>query len=414
MRIAFLVVSFPNLTETFILNQITGLLDRGHEIDIYALRKGKRDKLHPEVKDYHLLKRTCYLSNYKIPPNKFVRVVKAAAFTLKGFAKDPKVILKALNFFKYGKRAFSLELLYKNLPFLGKGSYDIIHCHFGPIGKRGVELKELGIIEGKVITTFHGSDMSLYIKEYGNNVYNYLFSKCDLFLPVNERWKRKLIELGCDERRIMVHRMGINPDDFCFFPRKKNKTVKLLTVGRLVEKKGIEYGIRAVVQILKKNPHVLYNIAGDGPLRANLEKTVKEQEACNNISFLGWQKHTNINKLMQEADIMITPSVTSSNGDEEGIPVVLMEALASGLPVIASKHSGIPELVQDKKSGFLVPERDVDALAEKLEYLIDHPKLWQKMGRAGREYVEEHYDINKLNDRLEQIYEELIDEKNNE
>jgi len=410
MKIAFLVVSFPNLTETFILNQITGLLDRGHEVDIYALKKGNTDKLHSEVKDYRLLKRTCYLSIYKIPPNKFVRVIKAAALTLKGFIKDPKRILRALNFFKHGKRAFSLELLYKNFPFLAKESYDIIHCHFGSVGRRGVSLKELGVIEGKVITAFHGNDMSFYIKKHGKDIYNFLFNKGALFLPVSERWKNKLVKMGCDQRKIVVHRMGINTSSFCFFPRISNKNIKLLTVGRLVEKKGIEFGIRAVARILKKYPNVEYNIAGDGPLRSQLEKLIEKYEVCNNIKLLGWQTQSEIKRLIQEANIMISPSVTSSEGDQEGIPVVLMEALATGLPVIASRHSAIPELIQDGKTGFLVPERDVDSLTERIEYLIKHPEMWQEIGRAGRKYVEENYDIDKLNDRLEEIYEELIGE----
>ena len=105
---------------------------------------------------------------------------------------------------------------------------------------------------------------------------------------------------------------------------------------------------------------------------------------------------------------MIAPSVTSAEGNQEGIPMVLMEALATGLPVIASSHSAIPELVQDGKSGFLVPERDVDSLAEKIKYLIEHPETWPEMGSTGRKFVEKNYDIEKLNDRLEKIYIKLI------
>jgi colanic acid/amylovoran biosynthesis glycosyltransferase len=100
--------------------------------------------------------------------------------------------------------------------------------------------------------------------------------------------------------------------------------------------------------------------------------------------------------------------VTTENGDQEGIPVALMEALSQGLPVLSTQHSGIPELVQDGKFGFLVPERDVDALAEKLEYLIEHPELWPKMGRAGRDYVARHHDINRLNDQLVNLYQRLL------
>jgi len=105
----------------------------------------------------------------------------------------------------------------------------------------------------------------------------------------------------------------------------------------------------------------------------------------------------------------LAPSITSQNGDQEGIPTTLMEAMACGLPVLSTFHSGIPELVQDGQSGFLVPERDVEALAEKLEHLLNHQECWSEMGLAGRKFVEANHDINKLNDRLVEIYEQLLE-----
>ena len=115
-------------------------------------------------------------------------------------------------------------------------------------------------------------------------------------------------------------------------------------------------------------------------------------------------------ELMKGADILLAPSVTGRDGDQEGIPVVLMEALAQRLPVISTFHSGIPELIRDGDSGLLVPERDVDALAEKIEYLMTHAELWSEMGEAGRGYVERHYDINELNNQLVRLYQGLLEE----
>ncbi len=408
MRIAFLLSIFPKLTETFILNQITGLLDRGHEIDIYAVKKGDFSKIHPAIRSYKLFKKVSFSSDLEIPRNKLIRVMKSLGLILKGFSKNPRATISALNFFKYGKKACSLELLYEIFPFLGKKPYDIIHCHFGPIGERGVLLREIGVLKGKIITAFHGSDMSFHIKKHGRDAYNFLLKKGDLFMPISERWKQKLIEMGCDERKIVVHRMGINTSSFSFSPRISNKNIKLLTVGRFVEKKGIEYGIRAVASVLKKHPNIEYNIAGDGPLRSKMEHLIEELHVENNIKLLGWQTQPDIARLILKSSIMIVPSVTSCEGDQEGIPVVLMEALATGLPVIASSHSAIPELLQDGKSGFLVPERDVDSLAERINYLLEHPETWPEMGRAGRMFVEKNYNIEKLNDRLEEIYFELI------
>ena len=128
------------------------------------------------------------------------------------------------------------------------------------------------------------------------------------------------------------------------------------------------------------------------------------------VELLGWKRHEEIAKLMHDGNLLLAPSVTSKEGDEEGIPVAIMEALAQGLPVVSTRHSGIPELVQDGKFGFLGPEGDIEALAEKLEYLVAHPELGPEMGRAGREFVVTRHNINKLNDRLVSLYLRLLDE----
>jgi len=407
VRIAFIVNTFPNLSETFVLNQITGLLDRGHEVEIIAHMctvNPEEEKVHPNVGKYQLMKRVRYIN---IPKNKFTRVFKAIWLIVRNFHKSPLKIIKSLNVFKYGKKALSLRLLYTLIPFLDE-DFDIIHCHFGPNGIIGAYLKEIGI-NGKLVTTFHGNDMSAYVLRHGMNVYKNLFSKGDLFMPVSEYWKRKLIKMGCEEGKIIVHHMGINLERFNFFERRKPEVVKILSVGRLVEKKGHEYAIRALAKIINKHKNVIYQIVGDGPLKGKLESLVRDLDIENHVEFLGVVDDEELLDIYKESHIFILPSVTSSEGDQEGIPVVLMETQATGLPVISTHHSGIPEVVLDGKSGFLVTEKDVDALAKKLEHLIKHPEIWPKMGNAGRKIIEKHYDIDKLNDQLVEIYQKLVD-----
>ena len=122
------------------------------------------------------------------------------------------------------------------------------------------------------------------------------------------------------------------------------------------------------------------------------------------VQFAGALARDEVIKLYQASHVFLLPSVTASDGDTEGIPVVLMDASAMGMPVLASTHSGIPEIVIDGKSGFLVPERDVDALAAKLRVLHDNPHLWPSLGRHGRTTVEQMYDIKRLNQKLEDVY----------
>ncbi len=379
----------------------------GHDVDIFVSASVNKDlKVHPDVKTYKLLDRTYY---QKMPTNKFLRFFSALGLIVTDFHKNPMVLLRSLNVFKYGKDAFSLRNLYYVLPFLDK-DYDIIYCHFGPNGNYGVFLKDLGM-RGKLVTTFHAYDLTSYVKKEGPHVYNHLFQKGDLFLAVSEIGKGKLVDIGCGENKILVHHMGVDIERFEFKERSRSHDapIKVLTIGRLVEKKGINYAIKAVGLLIKKGYDLIYIIAGNGPLKSELDGLILQLGARGRIKIIGSVEQTVVKALMMDSDFFLLPSVTGSNGDQEGIPVTLMEAMATGMPVISTYHSGIPELVENGKSGFLVPERDVDALTDRLIYLIEHPELWPKMGREGREFVKKYYDIRKLNIKLETIYQSLLE-----
>mgnify|MGYP001562664632 FL=1 len=406
MRIAFIVSTFPALSQTFILNQITGLIDRGHTVDIYAVQSDNNPRMHPDVIKYNLLQHTYYFR--KLPAGGLQRKVKITGLILKYFYKKPRCLLKT-RLLSGRVKGSILKILCIGFPFLDKKPYDIIHCHFGPNGILGATLKEIGVFEGKLVTVFHGYDISSYLRKHGHAVYNSLFMKGDMFLPISERWKNRLIELGCSEQKIVVHRMGIDTGKFCYLPRKpvKDGKVRLLTVARLIEKKGVQYAVQAVADVLKRYSNIEYNIVGDGPAKNTLEGLIEELNVGNNVKLLGWRHQEEIIELMKHTDVFIAPSVVGGDGDEEGIPVVLMEALAQGMPVLSTQHSGIPELVQDGESGFLVPERNVEALADKLEFLIKHPEIWSEMGRKGRKHVERYFDIDKLNNRLVELYQLL-------
>ncbi|NJL40023.1 MAG: colanic acid biosynthesis glycosyltransferase WcaL [Leptolyngbyaceae cyanobacterium SM1_4_3] len=407
MKFAFVVGQFPVMSETFILNQITGLIDRGHQVDIYTPQRQAASVMQTDVEKYNLLAHT--YSPIPMPPNSFVRAVRGLQIISTHFPKDPKTALNLLNVAKYGGRAASLWQFYTAAPLLGCGPYDAIHCHFGPSGFKGALLRELGVLQGKLITTFHGSDVTTYLKEKGDRAYDPLFQVGDLFLPISEHWKQQLLKLGCNKHKTVVHHMGIDCDKFSFAPRflREGDRIRLITICRLVEKKGVEYGIRAVAKLVNTHPHLRprleYNIAGDGPLKASLETLIQELEIGDTVKLLGWQQQQDLIELLDRSHILLAPSVTSSDGNQEGIPVALMEAMSRGLPVISSLHSGIPELIENGKSGFLIPERDVDGLAAKLDHLIHHPEIWSDLGKAGRTQVEQHFNIKTLNDRLVEL-----------
>jgi colanic acid/amylovoran biosynthesis glycosyltransferase len=409
MKIAFIVGRFPILSETFILNQITGLLDRGHEVDIYADLKGDFDKLHDDVVTYQLLDRTYYLP--VIPMNLFKRVIKGCGLLVSNFIRAPKDTLETLNFFKNGQQAISLWLLYTLIPNFQK-DYDIIHCQFGTVGFRGMAFRTVNCPDAKLITIFRGHDISNFVREHGENIYEPLFASGDYFLANCEFFKRRAIELGCNPDLIRVHGSGLDYSRFPFETRHfpKDGLIRIATTGRLVEKKGIEYSIRAVAQVLKQYPslNLEYIIIGDGLLRSQFEQLVASLKVEQSIKLLGQKSQSEIIDLLKTSHLFIAPSVTASDGNQDAPVNVLKEAMAMGLPVISTFHGGIPELVEEGVSGFLVPERDEKAIADKLIYLIEHPERWAPMGEAGRSFVEQHYDLNRLNDKLVALYESLL------
>jgi colanic acid/amylovoran biosynthesis glycosyltransferase len=412
MRIAFIVGKFPTLSETFILNQIVGLIEQGQEIDIYAQQPGDTAKIHPDVERYQLLERTYYVPEQR-PANYLMYVIKAIGLLLANFHKNPVVFLRSLNVFKYGKEAVSLRMLYATsslLPFLSKKPYDIIHCQFGPLGFLGMYFRMIAVPKAKVITSFRGSDLTMYLSQYGDGIYQKVFDKGDFFLPISNFFKNKLIDLGCDEKKIVVLHSGIDCSRFSFTTRRPHPDgkVRIVSTGRLVEKKGIEYGIRAVAKLAKMNLDIEYNIIGDGSLKPDLKQLIQELDVGNIVNLLGWKQQQEVVQILNDSHIFVAPCVTSKDNNQEGIPNVLKEAMAMGLPVVSTHHSGIPELVEDGVSGFLVAERDVNALTEKLSYLIAHSEVWPEMGASGRAYVEKHYEIGQLNDHLAKIYEKLL------
>lgn len=409
MKIAFVVEAFPVLSQTFVLNQITGLIDRGHEVDIYAEFPNDTQKVHPDVEKYQLLQRTYY--HPRVPKNKRDRLLTGLRLAITNFPKAPQRVLRSLNAAKYGKDAASLRLLYAAVPLLEKpAKYDIIQCHFGLLGVKGMLLREIGALQGKLITTFHGVDISQNLKLLGEQVYNDLYKAGDYFLPISYYWKERLMQLGCEKEKIAVHRMGIDSQRFTFMERSpsSDSCVRLVSIARLVEKKGIEYGIRAVAAIAQQGLNVEYTIIGDGDLYPQLAALIQSLKVDHAIKLVGWKTQTEVVELLNQSHILLAPSVTADDGNQEGIPVVLMEAMAMGIPVVSTYHSGIPELVEDGVSGFLVPERDVEALTRKVTDLVQQPDRWAVMGRAGRARVEAEYDIHLLNDRLVDLYQKLL------
>lgn len=356
MRILFVVGYFPVLSETFIINQITKLIDKGHEVFIYSFRKGNFDQMHNDISKYHLLKRTFY--------GRFPRKV---------------------------------------------SPFDIIYCQFGVQGARLLRIKRRYNLKSKIVTCFRGSDISCYLKRHPR-AYRELLKSGDLFLPVCKFFKRQLISKKCNPKKIVVHHSAIDCERFSYKESILNpgEKIRIVTVGRLVEKKGIKYAIRAIAKLVKEYPHIEYTIIGDGPLRKELALLIKTLNVEGHVILYGPATQNKIIEALADAHIVVLSSVDGRDGNKEGIPNALKEAMACGIPVVSTFHSGIPELVEDRVSGLLALQRNTNDLAKKIQYLILHPEVWKAMGRAGRKKVEREFEIEKTINKLERLFRNLL------
>jgi colanic acid/amylovoran biosynthesis glycosyltransferase len=405
VRVAFLVSEFPAISETFVLDQIAGLIDRGCTVDVYANELHPQAVAHPDVSAYRLLDRAARTTP-PLVPSMAPRVRPGFSDVARALPKAPVEVLRALSPLRGATNALKLKPFYRLLPFLGKEPYDVVHAHFGPSGMVGVELRALGAFRAPLITQFHGYDASEYVRQHGRAVYAELFKEGQLFLCVSERIRARLIELGCAPERCVVHRTGVRVADIPFRPVRERhpEALRLLTVSRLVEKKGIEYALRAAALLLPSYRELELSVVGDGPEGDKLRALRTELGLADHVDFLGARSRVEVSALMSRADVMLCPSVTAKTGDEEGIPVVLMEALAAGLPVVSTQHAGIPELVEPGVTGLLAPEHDHVLLAEHVRFIAEQPKERAALVNAGRAAVERSYDVNRLNDLLLEQY----------
>jgi colanic acid/amylovoran biosynthesis glycosyltransferase len=407
VRVAWLTALFPVLSEIPFLNQIVGLIERGHEVDIYADGPQAGATFHPDVERLGLVARTRYPVRW--PSGRLERWRAAARLLAAHRGRERRILLRTLDPSRLWHRAWTLDQLRRTSRFLPVRHYDVCYCAFGMDAPHALRLRGVGALEGAMVVAFRGADTTKYVARRGPRVYARTFREARLLLPVCDFLARRLVALGAPAERVIVHRTGIDLRRWPFRERRpaEQGPLRLVSVGRLVEKKGIAHVLRAVRILKDRGVAAEYRVFGDGPLRDRLVALAGELGIADRVRFEGRRNQEAVREGLDQSDVLVAPSVTAADGDEEGIPNVLKEAMASGMPVVATRHAGIPELVDDGVSGWLVAERNDAALAEALTRLAATPERWPAMGRAGRTKVEREYDIHRLNDRLVAMLETL-------
>jgi glycosyltransferase involved in cell wall biosynthesis len=286
----------------------------------------------------------------------------------------------------------------------GEHQCQILHAHFGWMGVASLHAqRHLGV---PLVTTFHAQDIVTSRPDLAQR-YPELFARGTLFTAVGPGMARRLAERGCPADRIRVVKLGLDLERLACHERPVDGEVVFLQVGRLVEKKGAEVSLRSFAAIHDELGQAELWLVGDGPLRGRLERLAAELGVARHVRFHGALSHSQSLSLMREAHIGLQPSLTDPGGDIEGTPTVLLEMQAVGLPVVATSHSDIPAIVADPED--LVPEADVDALAEAmLRTARQSPGERRRRIGEARRFVEAHHSLASSRAAIEAVYDEAM------
>ncbi|WP_145032474.1 glycosyltransferase [Pantoea ananatis] len=407
MKLTFFTMRFPVASETFVLNQVTHFIDAGYDVEIISVFPGDLVNRHGAFDEYGLAAKTHYL----LPEEKISLTDKLGQRLKLVLPKITKVsLLRSLNVRRYG--AQSSKLLLPAIVANARQTYvaDVFLVHFGYAGALANKLRELGILKGKQATVFHGADISRrHILDEHKQDYRNLFQQSELMLPISHLWQNKLIEMGCPPEKIHVTRMGIEPEKFNFQPRDAFHTpLRIVSVARLTEKKGLDVAVKASAILKQRGGRFQYTIIGNGDQDRMMRDFIAREEMDDCVTMPGFKPQEEIRQALNEADIFLLPSKTAADGDMEGIPVALMEAMAVGLPVVSTFHSGIPELIENDVSGWLVKEDDAEALAETLLKLSEGAVDVAPVVAAARQKVETEFNQHIAYRELAQILEQMV------
>ncbi len=406
LKVVYFLDLFPALSETFILNEIIELTKQGVDVSVFALSKPTEEIVHLEVKE--LTNNTYYLDGLK----KLSRFSKGCFFLyvhIYFIVASPLKYLKACSFaysigsFKYLLTRFNKSVYYAYRLRNSKASH--IHAHFASTASEYAML--VSILSGIPYSfTVHAYDIFQRFSLIGEKI------KIAKFVVAVSLYNKNYIKNRCpgiDENKIHIIHCGVDLEKLneqrTLYSSGVDRPFTILSVGRLIEKKGHRHLLDACWEIYSRGiTDFVCEIIGDGPLEKELEEQILKLGLSDKVCLTGSLPSDGVLQAVKEADLFILPCVVAKDGDMDGIPVSLMEAMALGKPVISTHISGIPELVRDG-CGILIPAGDYSALADAIEevYRMDRQKR-NELGEKGREIIESEFNIKKEVEKLRALF----------
>jgi colanic acid/amylovoran biosynthesis glycosyltransferase len=389
---------FPLRSETFIRDHVMGLIEAGVDLSVLALHAGDGSTWEPDEHRLGVPNRTVHAG---IDAPLAQRIIKLPARWAAHALRSPTVACRLCSPSR-GWRGPSGVLMAAASALGSRGcphAFDRIHAEFGPSGVVASKLRRAGCISGPLSCAFYGYDATRAIMHSGPGLYDELFEDADLLLPNSEFLGLTLKAAGAPGHKVMVHRLGVVTSRFRPSDNRSSAPSpwRATAIGRFVPKKGLSTLLHAMALAGPAAPKL--TLVGDGPLGPDLRALSVSLGIADRVHFAGWLSRTAVLAELGATDALIAPSETAEDGDIEGMPVVVMEAMACGLPIIGTRHSGIPEIVRDGVNGLVVPERDPRALAAAIERMSD-PGLRLAFGRQSRVIARVELDHETLMHRL--------------
>jgi colanic acid/amylovoran biosynthesis glycosyltransferase len=282
---------------------------------------------------------------------------------------------------------------------------ELLHIYFGNNGL--FWLPFLRDSQVPVVVSFHGADVHVNVHSTAaKRMFRAMFASSALVLARSESLACSLLELGCPNGKIRIQRAGVPLETFSYALREQpaDNAWQLVQACRLIEKKGLESTFKAFASFAVQYPKSTLTIAGDGPLRGALENLASTLGIKERVRFTGFIRQNDLQALYRESHIFLHPSEQTPDGDREGIPNSLLEAMATGLSCIATRHGGIPEAITHMESGILVEESDSTGIAGWLRRLAGDGVLRNSIGKQGAQAIKERFDLAMQIDKLENIY----------
>lgn len=287
-----------------------------------------------------------------------------------------------------------------------KHDVKILHVHFGYHGVKMLGLKKsLGI---PMVCSFYGDDaFSSYFTK--GSSYENLFNEVDRVLVLGPFMKDQLIRLGCSETKLTIHHLGIDVGKIQFRARTivSGAAVRFLIASSFLEKKGVHIALTAL-GVLGARYNFKVDVIGDGPLRPSIEATLREFNLQDRVVLHGYRPYDFFIDMAYQCHVFIQASKTTSDNRKEGTPMAIADVMATGMAVVATQHSDIPEMTKDGETGLLAEENNMESLIGALETILKEPEKISIFGRNGRSLVEKEFNVKIQAERLEQIYQSLL------